>query len=139
MDQLCHMRAAWGAGEASFPALSPSLYEFIIQKEMGMGLGSQNPLLHHLISVCLCVCFLLLTTSPLSPPSFTFRNKGRGLLLFCFPPGSLTEDYWPWLVASLRLWEREWPEGETEGYARMSRNPLRGIHCVGAWEGLLLG
>lgn len=42
-------------------------------------------------------------------------------------------------MASLRLWEREWPEGETEGHARMSRNPLRGIHCVGAGEGLLLG
>ena len=81
------------------------------------------------------MCFLLLTTSPLSPPSFTFRNNGRGLLRFCFPPGSLTEDYWPWLVASLRLWEREWPEG----HARMSRNPLRGSHCVGAGEGLLLG
>ena len=31
------------------------------------------------------------------------------------------------------------PEGETEGYARMSRNPLRGIHCVGSGDGLLLG
>ena len=109
------MWAALGAGEASFPALSPSLYEFIIQKEMGMSLGSQNPLLHHPISACLCVCFLLLTTSPLSPPSFTFRNNGRGLLLFCFPPGSLTEDYWPWLVDSLRLWEREGQRGRQRG------------------------